>query len=83
MAWKPGSGHSISVGRDVILGMGHDSFLSQELVNRLNQRNIHLLYQASRITARGTIGSKLVSSIELGLEEDLAVEWDNLQKEFD
>jgi hypothetical protein len=35
------------VGKDVILGLGQDSFLSQDLVNRLNQRDIHLLYQAS------------------------------------
>jgi hypothetical protein len=72
-------GHSISVGKDVIVGMGKDYFLTQELVNRLNQRNIHLLFQASQMSTRGTIGQSWISSVELGLEEDLAVEWDNFR----
>jgi hypothetical protein len=48
LAWSPGSGHSIILGKDMILGMGKDSILSQELVALLNQRNVHYLYQASR-----------------------------------
>jgi hypothetical protein len=60
LAWNPGSGHSILVGKDAILGMGQDSILSQELVHSLNKKNIHLLYQASRVLPRGSIGSILV-----------------------
>jgi hypothetical protein len=29
LAWSPGSGHSIILGKDVILGMGKDSILSK------------------------------------------------------
>jgi len=76
MAWKLSSRHSILVGRDAILGMGRDSFLSQDLVNYLNRGNIHLLFQANRITERGTLGQSWYNTIALGLEVNLAVEWD-------
>jgi hypothetical protein len=42
LAWKPGRGHSIILGKDVILGMGHGSFLSEELIHSLNLKK-HLL----------------------------------------
>jgi len=80
MAWKSSSGHSISIGKDVILGLGHGSFLSQEMVNILNQRKIHLLYQARWVLLRGSIGSIWISSDELGLVEDLTVEWDRYRQ---
>jgi hypothetical protein len=38
MAWKPGRGHSIILGKDVILGLGQGAILSDELVRSLNQK---------------------------------------------
>jgi hypothetical protein len=60
LAWNPGSGHSILIGKDAIMGMGQDSILSQELVHILNLKNVHLLYQASRVFPQGSISSMLV-----------------------
>jgi hypothetical protein len=82
MAWKSGSGHSISVGRDALIGLGQDSYLSQELINNLNHKNIHLLFQASRPMVRGSLGKNWVCSSELGLEGDLAVEWDSYRRKL-
>jgi hypothetical protein len=80
MAWRPGSGHSISVGRDAIMGMGQDSYLSQDLINILNQKNIYLLFQASRVSIRGSMSQSWVHSVELGLEADFADEWDSYRR---
>jgi hypothetical protein len=41
VGWNPGTGHSIIIGKDVILGMGKDSILSNELVSTLNQKNVY------------------------------------------
>jgi hypothetical protein len=76
LAWKPGSGHSIIVGKDVILGMGQEAFLSQDLVSCLNKKGIHFLYQASRQRMGAATGTRWINSAELDLAEPLAEEWD-------
>jgi hypothetical protein len=76
LAWNSGSGHSIVIGKDVILGMGKDSFLSKELVDSLNQKNVHLLYQASCDLLQGTLCSTWLDCTTLELEGDLALEWE-------
>jgi hypothetical protein len=53
LAWKPGAGDSIITGKDEILGMGKDSFLSAELITCLNRKNVYFLFQASRAYTRG------------------------------
>jgi hypothetical protein len=50
LAWKPGLGDSIIVGKDKILGLGKDSILSTELVFFLNNKNVYYLYQASQVS---------------------------------
>jgi hypothetical protein len=52
--------------------MGQDYYLSHDLINCLNQKNIHLLFQVSWISDRGPLGQSWFHNVELGLEE----EWD-------
>jgi hypothetical protein len=80
LAWNPGTGQSIVIGKDVILGMGKDSFLTKELVDRLNQKNVHLLYQASCDLLQGTLCSTWLDCTTLELEGDLALEWEKYRK---
>jgi hypothetical protein len=76
MAWKSGSGVSIQVGKDVIIGLGQEAILSRELITSLNQKHIFLLYQASRTWTGNATGTSWISSVELGLDEPLAEEWE-------
>jgi hypothetical protein len=76
LAWKPGAGDSIIVGKDEILGMGKDSILSVELITCLNSKNVYFLYQASRASIQGSICSNWLDNTDLGLEGDYASEWD-------
>lgn len=48
LAWKLGAGDSIITGKDEILGMGKVSFLSVEMINRLNNKHVYFLFQVSR-----------------------------------
>jgi hypothetical protein len=80
LAWNPGIGHSIVIGRDVILGMGKDSLLSDELIEKLNSKSIFLLYQASCPQVQGTIRANWLSSTDLELEGDMATEWETFRK---
>jgi hypothetical protein len=80
LAWSPGSGHSIILGKDLILGMGKDSILSEDLVVSLNQKNVYYLYQASRDLCPGTICSIWLDSEDLGLAGDLALEWEMFRR---
>jgi hypothetical protein len=76
LAWKPGSGDSIIVGKDELLGLGKDSILSADLISYLNNKNVYFLYQASRVSPQGSICSNWLDSSDLGLEGDLAAEWE-------
>jgi len=82
LAWSPGSGHSIILGKEVIMGMEKDSILSADLVVSLNERNVHYLYQATRDLRPGMICSILLDSVELGLEGDLATEWEKFRRDM-
>jgi hypothetical protein len=46
LAWNPGSGHTIRLREDVVLGLGRKSLLSAKLLTTLKQRGIHYMYQA-------------------------------------
>jgi hypothetical protein len=80
LAWKLGSGHSIIIGRDAILGMGQTSFFLWIWYYELNRKHIYFLYQASRSISVGLLGQNWVSSTELGLREDLAPEWESFRR---
>ena len=64
----------------MILGMGQGAFLSQDLVSRLNQREIHFLYQASQQQNGSATGTIWINNAELDLAEPLAEEWDRYRK---
>ena len=44
---------SIIIGKDQILGMGKDSFLSVELITRLNRKNVFLFFKLVGLLSRG------------------------------
>jgi len=76
LAWKPGADDSIIIGKDEILRMGKDYFLSAELITRLNRKNVYFLFQASRASIQGSICPNWLNNMDLGLEGDFASEWD-------
>jgi hypothetical protein len=55
LCWKPGSGHSIHIGRDVILGLGSTAFLTPGLLNYLREKQVFYLFQAMDTTEHGVI----------------------------
>ena len=55
IAWNPCLGHSIIIGKDLILGLGSKVFLSDDLIQALNLKDVHYLYQASRVLRPRTI----------------------------
>jgi len=72
--WSQGLGHSIILGKDVLLGMGKDSILSKYLFLLLNKKNVYFLYQAR--LHQGTIFPNWLESKDFLLEGDLVVEWE-------
>jgi hypothetical protein len=76
LSWSPGLGHSVQLGRDRILGLGNSSYLSQNLLFILKQKNITLLYQARGINWSGFISSQWKESDELGLTKEVTEEWE-------
>jgi hypothetical protein len=80
LAWCPGTGELIRIGKDQILGMGDKAMLSDELIAFLNQQGIYFLSQASRDARQDAMGQTWIKSAELGIEGDLATEWKNLQE---
>jgi hypothetical protein len=80
IAWYPGSGTLIVIGRDSILGMGESTLLSEDLILALNQRGIHFLFQAQGVPRPGSIGDYWVTSEDLDLQGALAQEWQCLEE---
>jgi hypothetical protein len=76
LSWSPGSGHSVIIGKDKILGLGNFSLLSQELLASLKWRNIYFLFQARGSIRPGTICAQWKASDDLGLMGEQAIEWD-------
>jgi hypothetical protein len=66
LAWNPGSGHSIRIGEDMILGLNTCSWLSPSLITTLKGKGIHFLYQARGIDNTGVILAQWKSSEVLG-----------------
>jgi len=80
LAWKPLSGVDIIIGKDVILGLGVGYFLSQELIQHLNDHQVVFLFQARSASAIGSLCSNWLTCDDLGLEGDLVVEWEGYKK---
>ena len=64
-------GQSISIGKDMILGLGPFSLLSPMLILELSQRDINLLYQAGGGTLSDVIGTIWKDNHELALRGGL------------
>jgi len=75
LCWKPGSGHAIHIGRDVILGLGYTNFLTPGLLNKLREKHIFFLFQATVTTGHGVYCTNWKNSSNLGLSGDMALEW--------
>jgi hypothetical protein len=56
--------------------LGISSFLSGDLLTVLKHKNINYPYQARGINKPGIITVHWKNSLELGLSEDMAKEWD-------
>jgi hypothetical protein len=76
LSWNLGSGHLIALGKDWILGMGDNSFLSIHLQDALRDKDIQTLAQMRNPFNDQTTSSYWLTSDELGLEGDLALEWE-------
>jgi len=56
LSWCLGTGTLIHIEKDKILGLGLSSFLSDELIQALNQRGIYFLFQACCLSRLGFFG---------------------------
>jgi hypothetical protein len=75
IAWCPGSGESILLGKDRILGMGDAAILSEELIYAINLKGVFYLFQASSAPRPGLLCPNWLTSVDLELEGHLALEW--------
>jgi hypothetical protein len=72
----------VALGKDCILGIGDSSYLSIPLQASLKERNLENLAQARNPSNTTFLSDYWVKSNDLGLEEDLAIEWDSYRKNF-
>jgi len=70
------------IGVDKILGIGDSSFLSQELLLALKHKYVCYLYQARAFSSSGFITDQWISSSDLGLSGNLALEWSSFCKDL-
>jgi hypothetical protein len=80
ISWNPGSGDLVALGKDRILGIGDSSYLSTPLQASLKERNLVTLAQARNPSNTTNLSDYWVKSNDLGLEDDLAIEWDSYRK---
>jgi hypothetical protein len=73
--WKPGNGTKILIGRDKILGLGDQSFLSPLLCARLEALGYSYLFQVKRPVAAPSLLDDWLDSAYLSLDGPLALEW--------
>jgi hypothetical protein len=74
---KPGTGHHVALGRDIILGMGSSSFLSLPLLIVLRKKHFSVLAQVWRIHGQDSLLSTWINILDMDLTGDLAAEWDH------
>jgi hypothetical protein len=75
IAWLPGSGSAIEVGRDAILGMGKKALLSTQLLERLHSLGFYYLFQLKDTHRSNTLGESWITSSLLNLNTELTAEW--------
>jgi hypothetical protein len=67
LAWSPGSGHSILIGKDRVLGIGLSAILSEELIQAINRKGVYYLYHATCEPRAGMVCSNWLTREELDL----------------
>jgi hypothetical protein len=80
LCWKSGNGETIQAGRDQIMGMGNNSFLSQALLTALKDRGITFLYQARNTSLNAPLNTYWIDVNQLGINGDLAKEWEQYRR---
>jgi hypothetical protein len=75
IAWLPGTGTAIEIGKDDILGMGEKVLLSPRLLERLHSLGLHFLFQIKSPHCRTSLGESWVTSSSLHLNRELSDEW--------
>jgi hypothetical protein len=77
LCWKPGNGETIQEGRDRIMRMGQQSFLSKELISALKFQGITFIYQDSVTTLSDPLSTYWIDATKLGFIDELASEWED------
>jgi len=80
LSWMPGTGHLMAIGRDKILGLGTDSYLSNSLINALSQKHVSVLAHVWRPHEQDSLLSTWYNSLELELTGNLVEEWDRFRR---
>jgi hypothetical protein len=75
LCWQSGSGHSITLGRDRILGLGDATILPPQLIAQLHSKNIWYLYQARDRSISASLPDRWISNDTLELSAELAPLW--------
>jgi len=79
IAWRPGTCHSIMIGRDRILGMGVSTVLSKDLIQAINRKGIYYFHQAFEDPRAGMVATNWYSGEALELVGPLLVERHNFR----
>lgn len=75
IAWLPGNGSSIELGKDDILGMGIKAQLSSRLLECLHNLGLHYLFHLKAPHSSCTLGESWKTISLLLLDRELSVEW--------
>jgi hypothetical protein len=76
LAWDPGDGRLIEVGRDSILDLGNKAFLSAPLRAHLRSKNLIFLHQFYTASIPSSLGFSWLSGTDLQLKLEHRAEWD-------
>lgn len=82
ITWKPGSSTYIRLGKDSILGLEQNSFLSPILLSLLKRRGLHFLYQMAGLGRQGAVLARWKSALEVGLADAEANELTHFSKDL-
>jgi hypothetical protein len=80
LCWKSGNGETIQTGRDQIMGMGQNSFLSKSLMTTLKDRGITFLYQVRNTSLNAPLNTYWIDATQLGINSDLSMEWEQYRR---
>jgi hypothetical protein len=77
LCWHPGSGHTIDLDRDCILGMNASARLTPQLISHLNTKHISFLSQIRASCRSDAQPDSWITNTSLGLTNDVARDWEN------